>query len=1130
MPSNFDFLQIDWPDLHEDAVHTERDAFAAPRTCAFYARRTLERAVKWLYAHDSYLRMPYQDNLAALIHEQTFKDTLAPGLFNSVRMIHKIGNLAVHSDTNINPQDGLQVTKCLHAILAWLAKAYTQGAPSVATFDESLVPDPGAAPAADKTAEQLQALQDKYRQKDAAFDQAQEQLATTQEEVDRLKAQIQAIKEANKKAAATEKYTEAETRDLFIDLMLREAGWDPHGENVEEYEVTGMPNKTGLGYVDYVLWGEDGKPLAVVEAKKTKVDPHVGQRQAELYADCLEKATGQRPVIFYTNGYETWLWDDTIYPSREVQGFYTRDELQLMVHRRTTRQDITKAPVNTSIVDRYYHEAAVRHVMENYGRDKSRKALLVMATGSGKTRLSIASVELLMKNNWVRRVLFLADRTALLRQAKNAFNKFLPHASLVNLVEEKDDGNARVVFSTYPTMMNMIDDTRSDGQKQFGVGHFDLIIIDEAHRSVYQEFGAIFDYFDGMLLGLTATPKAEVDKNTYHLFELEDDVPTYAYELDQAVSDGFLVPPKAVSVPLKFVRQGVAYSDLSDDDKAEYEDKFYDDDSGLPAQISAGAINKWLFNEDTVDKVLGYLMEHGLKVEGGDRLGKSIIFAKNHHHATFIEERFNKCYPHLAGKFLRVIDNQVKYAQSLIDDLYIADKAPHIAVSVDMLDTGIDVPELVNLVFFKLVYSKTKFWQMVGRGTRTCSDLFGPGVDKEFFYIFDYCQNLEFFGEKPDGYEAPIQESVKTKVFRRRLTLAHQLQDQSKGQAEANEPLGQLRGELADQLHETVKRMDVNNFFVRPHRKYVEQFGERERWDHLTTGDVGDASDHLAPLPTKDDDEEFARRFDLLLLNLQLAILESDHAQERYQQQVRDLASGLEEKRAIPSVAAQMELILEIQTDEYWECVTLPMLERARRKLRDLIRFIDRAGGREHVYTNLEDEIGEGVEVPGIVKQDPSLKNYRLKMEKFIREHAEHPTIERIRKNIPICEGDIDSLEAILFSEDGPGTREEFETTYGTDQPLGKLVRRIIGLDRGAAKEAFGSFLSEAPLTGDQITFVSQIIDHLVINGIMDPAALFEPPFNDFHDEGVLGVLPDHADSIVAAIRQVNANATVGDI
>ncbi len=1127
MASNFDFLDKEFQIFREDAILTEQHAFTAPRTCAFYARRALEKTVKWLYAHDNSLHLPYQDNLAALIHEPTFQKLVAPSrLFTQIKLIQKIGNQAVHSDMRLRQIEGLQLTRAVFNLLSWTVQAYSAtGGVTVPPFDEKLLQEPlNQIREADKTAAELVRLQESFKTKDDTFATAQEKLAGTQEEIDRLRAEIQRIKQENEKSVADISFaeSEAETRDLFIDVLLREAGWDPDGENVSEYEVTGMPNEKGLGYADYVLWGDDGLPLAVVEAKGTKKDPREGKRQAELYSDCLEKMTGQRPVIYYTNGYETWLWDDTYYPPRDVQGFANKDELQLMINRRKSRKDITKISLNRDITERYYQEEGIRRVMERFQDERAQASLLVMATGSGKTRVSISISDLLMRGNWVRRILFLADRTALVRQAKNAFNTHLPHASLVNLISEKEDESSRIAFSTYHTMMNLIDDTKKDGKRRFGCNYFDLIIIDEAHRSVYKKFGGIFDYFDSLLLGLTATPKAEVDKNTYHLFDLEDNVPTYAYELDQAVADEFLVPPKAISVPLKFPRIGIKYDELSEEDKEAYEETFLDEETGLvPSEIDAAALNQWLFNEDTVDKVLAHLMENGLKIEGGDKLGKTIIFAKNHKHAEFIVERFDKNYPHLAGKFCRVIDNTVNYAQTLIDDFSVAGKDPFIAVSVDMLDTGIDVPEVVNLVFFKRVRSKTKFWQMIGRGTRLYPDLFWPGMDKTFFYVFDYCENLEFFNANPDGKkEAPVQDSVKQKIFKRRLQLVTLLQSQE----DTDESYQQLGNDLTDLMLEAIQSMNPDNFLVRPHRRYVETFTDRERWKHITQGDHLDIAEHLSGLPYPDNDEEFARRFDLLILNLQLAILEKAPTQERYQEQVRELAYALEEKKAIPSVNEQMELILELQSDEYWQDITLPMLEQMRRRLRDLIKFIDKDGPREKVYTDFEDELGKGKEIKGLIQSDPNLKNYRLKVEKFIREHEDHVTIRRLKNNEPISSKDLIGLETILFSEEGPGNKEDFEKTYG-DQPLGELVRNIIGLDRRAAKKAFSDFMASGHLSADQIRFIGQIIDHLAQNGVMKLEALYEPPFTDMHYEGIDGILPEQADKVVSIIERVNANA-----
>jgi type I restriction enzyme R subunit len=724
--SQFAFLQREWAAVFEAAAKAEAAVYADPRTACFYVRRALELAVSWAFKHDASLKLPYQDNLSALIHEPSFKQTAGEAVFSKARVINTLGNRAVHSHRPVPEADALAAVRELFHVAYWFARTYGRTgrpAPGLA-FDATALPRPERVAA--QSAEQLQRLEARLREKDENLAALLADKAALDEELKRLRAEVAEAKKAAAAQPDTHDYSEAETRDYFIDLLLKESGWPLDQARDREFEVSGMPNEQGKGFVDYVLWGDDGKPLGLVEAKRTRRDPREGQQQAKLYADCLERPFGQRPVIFYSNGYEHWLWDDTRYPPRRVQGFYKKAELELLIQRRETRRSLAEAPISPTIVERHYQTRAIRRIAEAFERDHDRKALLVMATGAGKTRTVIALCDLLMRCNWAKRVLFLADRVALVNQAVNAFKKFLPDASPVNLVTEKD-AEGRVYVSTYPTMMGLIDEA-ADGQRRFGVGHFDLVIIDEAHRSVFQKYRAIFDYFDSLLVGLTATPKDEVDRNTYSLFDLENGVPTDAYGLEEAVRDGFLVPPQAVSVPLKFQREGIRYDELSEEDKDQWDALEWDDEGTIPDRVEAEAVSRWLFNKDTVDKVLEHLMTRGLKVAGGDRLGKTIVFAKNQQHAEFIAARFDANYPHLTGAFARVVTFKTEYAQSLIDDFANKEKAPHIAISVDMLDTGIDIPEVVNLVFFKLVRSKTKFWQMVGRGTRLCPDLFGPGV------------------------------------------------------------------------------------------------------------------------------------------------------------------------------------------------------------------------------------------------------------------------------------------------------------------------------------------------------------------------------------------------------------------
>ena len=1136
--SNFAFLQTEWPDLHDAATRAEGLAFPDARAACFYARRALELAVQWLYRHDRSLSQPYQDHLSALIYEPSFQQAVPPAVFAKAKVLKDLGNQAVHSNQPIRVADAVTAVRELFHVCFWLAHTYARTArPADAlAFDPTLLPKTSPVPA--QTLTQLQTLAAQIAERDARLAAALSDKAALDAELAQLRAEVAQAKAANAARPDTHDYSEAETRDYFIDLLLREAGWALDQKQDREFPVTGMPTKDGTGAVDYVLWGDDGRPLALVEAKRTKVDPRAGQQQAKLYADCLEQQFGQRPVIFYSNGYDHWLWDDANYTPRPVQGFYKKDELALLVQRRGTRLPLAGAEISAEIVERYYQTRAIRRIGETFEQDRSRKALLVMATGAGKTRTVIALCDLLMRCNWVKRVLFLADRRPLVMQAVGAFKRHLPASSPVNLAEERD-GEGRVFVSTYQTMIRLIDEA-SDGKRRFGVGHFDLVIIDEAHRSVYDKYGAIFTYFDSLLVGLTATPKDEVDRNTYGLFDLEAGVPTDSYGLDDAVRDGFLVPPQAVSVPLKFQREGIRYDDLSEEEKVQWDELEWSEDGDLPDRVEAAAVNRWLFNQDTVDKVLAHLMTRGQKVAGGDRLGKTIIFAKNHDHAQFIADRFDANYPQYKGAFARVIDVQVAYAQNLIDDFSNPDKPPHIAISVDMLDTGIDIPEVVNLVFFKLVRSKTKFWQMIGRGTRLRPDLFGPGQDKEFFYLFDYCQNLEFFSQNPMTTDGAAGQSVGKRLFTMRLELIREL-DRKRGQPpsdgsesvrEPRAPYGdaptekEIRGELAELLRSQVTAMNVVNFIVRPQRRSVEKYAQPEAWTALGEEALGELARDLAGLPSQltDDDEE-AKRFDLVMLRLQLSWLRSESGFERLRDQVRALVEALLGQTSIPMVREQLPLLQEMQSDLWWQDVTVPMLEAARKRLRSLIKLIEKVK-RQPVYTDFQDEMGKEsvIDLPGI-SAGVNAERFRDKVRRFLRAHEDQLTIQKLRLNKPLTAGDLEELERIML-EAGVGDSADLDQAKQESQGLGLFIRSLVGMDREAAKQAFGAFLSGGTSTASQIEFINLVVDHLTEHGVMDAGLLYESPFTDINPRGPDGVFPSgQVDDLIAVLDEIRQRA-----
>lgn len=1094
--TNFDFLKNEagFASFANAAIAAEKTLGIDPGSCAINCRRTMELAVKWMYSVDNALVMPYQEKLVSLMSTEEFHDIVDRDLLQRMNFIRKVGNNAAHSGKKISYDQAELCLENLFIFMDFLAYCYGENYEEKA-FDKELLKSSGESRPATDISELEVSLQQLMEENKA------------------LKAKLTERREENKETYVPKPLdlSEYKTRKIYIDTMLMDAGWT-EGENwINEVELPGMPNKSEVGFADYVLYGDDGRALAVIEAKRTCVDVSKGRQQAKLYADILEKKYKRRPVIFLTNGFDTRIIDNQ-YPERRVAAFYSKRDLEKLFNLRTMKTSLRNISINKNISGRYYQEAAIKSVCTAFGEKNRRRALLVMATGSGKTRTVISLVDVLLQHGWVKNVLFLADRNSLVTQAKRSFVNLLPDLSVTNLCEEKDNYSAHCVFSTYQTMMNCIDTVKDDEGKLFTCGHFDLLICDEAHRSIYNKYKDIFNYFDAPLVGLTATPKDEIDKNTYEIFNLEKGVPTYGYELAQAVKDGYLVDFISVETRLKFIEQGIVYDELSDEDKEIYENTFEEEDGEIPDSISSSALNEWVFNEDTIKQVLHILMTEGLRINYGEKLGKTIIFAKNHKHADKIREVFEKEYPSLTG-YAKVIDNYMTYAQSAIDEFSEPDKLPQIAISVDMLDTGIDVPEILNLVFFKKVMSKAKFWQMIGRGTRLSEGLM-DGEDKDKFYIFDFCGNFEFFrmsGGRPTANQIALQGAI----FGLKFDITYKLQD-----IEFQiEPLVEFRKSLVDDMALKVQELNRENFAVRQHLKYVDLYANSANYDSLTYEDTLMVKEEVAPLILPDEDEAAAVRFDALMYGIELAYLQGKkyaRARTDLQKKVRGIANVAN----IPEITAQAELIDKILNTDYLENAGINEFEHIRERLRDLMKYLPKHDARYD--TNFDDEILD-IEWNESELDNDDLQNYKAKAEYYIRQHRDYLAIEKLRTNVPLSQTDVQQLEEILWSE--AGTREEYEAEYG-EKPLGELVREIVGLDMNAAKAAFADYLDETYLDERQIYFVNQIVEYIVHNGVMkDLSVLQEPPFTDRGSVVELFTDMNVWMGIRGVIDQINANA-----
>ncbi len=1094
--SNFNFLKNEkqFEAFADVAMSAEKIISIDTEASVLNCRRAMEFAIKWMYSVDASLEMPYQDNLVSLMNSEDFREIVGLDIWRRLDLIRRIGNNAAHSAKKISYDQAELCIKNLYIFLDFVAYCYADSY-----------------------------IETEFDEKQLGTTEILKPDVTAQLELDlkKLIAENQSLKEelTSKREKQQETYnpkpldlSEYKTRKIYIDTMLQDAGWQEGNTWLNEVELPGMPNKSEVGFADYVLYDDAHKPLAVIEAKRTCADVAKGRQQAKLYADIIERQYGRRPVVFLTNGFETRMIDNQ-YPERKVASIYSKRDLEKLFNLQATKSSLAFIEVKKNIAGRYYQEAAIRAVCESFDKKNRRKALLVMATGSGKTRTVIALTDVLLNAGWIKNVLFLADRNSLVTQAKRSFSNLLPDLSVTNLCEEKENYNAHCVFSTYQTMMNCIDSVQDDQGKLFTCGHFDLIICDEAHRSIYNKYKDIFDYFDAPLVGLTATPKEEIEKNTYEIFELENGVPTYGYELAQAVKDGYLVDYLSVETKLKFIEEGISYDDLTEEEKEEFENTFRDENGQVLERIESSALNTWIFNIDTIKQVLHILMTEGIRINYGERVGKTIIFAKNHDHAEKILEVFNKEYPHLPG-FAKVIDNYMTYAQSAIDEFSEPNKLPQIAISVDMLDTGIDVPEVVNLVFFKKVMSRAKFWQMIGRGTRLCEGLI-DGADKDKFYIFDFCGNFEFF-RIHKGRAAANMLALQGAIFNLRFQMAYKLQDINY----QTDYLSAYRKELVDNLVENVGNLNRENFAVRQHLKYVDQYSNSINYNALTYEDTLMVREELAPLILPEEDEISAVRFDALVYAIELAYL-AGHKNNRARKDLLKRVNAVAGVANIPEIQAKTDLIKKITETDYVDNAGINDFEHIRTELRHLMKYIPK-GTRVKYDTNFDDDI-LSIEWKESELENDELKNYKAKAEFYVRQHQDHLAIAKLKTNKPLTAFDVKNLESILWSE--VGSRQDYEKEYG-DKPLGEFVREIVGLDMNAAKEAFAEFLNEAKLDSRQIYFVNRIVEYIVHNGMMkDLSVLQESPFTD---KGSVVELFDDLNvwmGIRKVIDQINANA-----
>lgn len=1120
---NFEYLRKDWPELAELGAFAEAYAVSDPQSALVKLRCYVEKIVGYLYYE---LRLPVAPN--ASMHDKlisgSFTSIVDKSIADKFHAIRRGGNKAAH-DGNVTQHDAIWLLKESYFIGCWLYIAYGEGkreeCPDFTTPENVQGVDESKGEFKRKNRQ----LQEKLKQNDEVLKQAikeledvkQAQLAA-QKEAASLKQQVNQAKADNLKQNTLSlknsfDFNEAETRKRLIDAELRSQGWDValDDESTEqvskEYQVDGQPTPTGKGYCDYVLWDDNGKPLAVIEAKRTRTDAKAGREQAKLYANALAKQTGQRPVIFYTNGYEIYIWDDAQgYAPRSIFGYYSKDSLQYLIQQRELKQDLNETPIDTKVAGRMYQMESITRICERFS-DKHRKALVVQATGTGKTRVSIALAKRLLEAGWAKRILFLCDRKELRKQAGGAFNEYTNEPLYIKGKSKKAAAaKARIVIATYPGMIQNFE--------EYDVGHFDLIIADESHRSIYNKYGELFKYFDALQVGLTATPVEMISRSTSQLFGCDYKMPTANYPLEQAIEEKNLVPFKVVAHTTQFLRDGIKASELSDEQIAELEEQGIDPNT---LDFDSELIDKAIFNKDTNRAILRNLMEKGLKDADNQLPGKSIIFARSIAHADLLADLFHEMYPDLGGNFCRVIHSKYERAEDLIDNFKSTEGREDditIAVSVDMLDTGIDVPECVNLVFAKPIKSKVKFWQMVGRGTRLCENLYGAGLDKKHFLIFDHWGNFEYFKMNPEEDEGSQSKSLPQKVFEAKLILAVEALKKAEMA---------IFADVVQQIKADIDALNDKTIAVREKWQLKAQLSEEKRLMQMAPDTKTRLFEEMAPLMQwkKTTGESEALRLDLQFLQLQLTKLQQPSKVEIEAQPILDKVTSL--SMHLNEVRSKASTIKQIQQPSYLSDADYFVVESCRQNLRSIIHLRDKGIAPAPMATPIIDvREDRGLYQSQEIKTNITTVDYeiyRQEVEKTLSPLFEsNEVLQKIRSGQTVTEADLATLSALVHTQN-PNvdlqTLKEFfpESSAGLDQ----ILRTIVGMDAQQIEKEFTTFVQQVHthLNARQQRFIGMLKNHLCRYGSVDIEQLYDAPFNQIDDAGLDGVFPNPAQADV---------------
>ncbi|MGF6905906.1 DEAD/DEAH box helicase family protein [Fusobacterium sp. PH5-44] len=1131
MPANFDFLinKKEYTLFSEACIKTERILSTSLTMCILGSYEALELAVRWVYSVENISSRDKYKTLEEFISDPLFVSLVDKKVYLKLPYIIKLWKYTLESDDNLTKDDGVLALSILFEFVTWID--YTYG---LEYFPRELKEE-------DIPVDIITSINEEMALENRSI------LQKNREEIKKFQDQVTSVGQyfVSKKVTNRETrkfvpndFDTMSVREYYIDLDLKFAGWDLEIDVKKgiQYTIGNMVDGKEKIAIDYVLLGKDGLPLAIIEGKYSLEDFEYGRKRALKYAAHIGNDMRRIPVVFLLHGGNYYYLENLNSTPRMISGIFNIEDLHRIRNQVKSKKNLVTVSADPRITNYTYQIEAAKAVIHDIGENK-RKSIVFISSGLGKTRILAGVIDLMSRANYISSVLYLTGRKTNLKYVKKMLKNLIVGMSVGEYSEELDE-NTRLVISTTESIMKEIGNISGSGEKYFSPGQFDLIVVDEVYRNTVVAYKKIFDYFDSLVVGISPLPQSDIDSKISEFFNLKQDENSYIYHYEEALQkEKIIVPYNVVNIPNRLFENEMFYDQLSTENKNHCEETYTDDKSKMLNWVPSVMNNNYLMSVHTIDLALEDIMKVGIISSKDECIGKTILFAQNKNHAELILQRFRMKFTEFASDFAKIAycdDNNA------VDDFVDPEKKVNLLIDVGFATAGLDLPEVVNVVLFKKIYSKYEFYQMVNIGNRSCKNITlvdskeGLYIGKKRYYVFDYLGNFDFFNEEKNHTDGLEIKNVSEEIFSRCVEIVYSIQKESLIDRESHNFSEKIINFLIEQVKKAGKEFDNVHFQLSNIERY---YRKNTYFPALKEEDKKILITQVAPLIEIDGSDEHALQFDNFMYGLILAQLEGTAFVIKAKRQLVNICNMLKKNEHIDPIRKEKEFIEYYGSRKFLDNSTIVDLENLRMKIRTLMKYVfeiisetadentqkttlekmetDLNASNEDVLEEMEKEIekDDGVD---------NIREYKEKVTRWIKSKLLLSAIYKLRNNMPLLPQDYKDLEKAFTKT--LGTKKEYESAYG-NLPYGLLVRETIPLERESVKVAFFNVNTDKTLNEEQKAFISKMMEYIINHGYMDELKLVNgeiegfDKFEDIFDN-------EREKKIIKILREIKGNAS----